>query len=156
MLWRRKEMLLVSLFVLFVLVDVWLRFFFLERGHWTCNQGVFWGITVPPGLFWLGAAMLLGWCIWFFVAQPEGFRRGMIALVFIGGAINLLDRLLFGCVLDYLSWPWVFGEWLPHFNFADGLILLGFSNLLFFWTSSHEYDRLLSPSDGRIGDIDER
>ena len=125
MLWRRKEILPVSLFVLFVLVDVWLRFFFLERGHWTCNQGVFWGITVPPGLFWLGAVMLLGWCIWLFLAQREEFNQGMIALVFIGGAINLLDRLLFGCVIDYFSWPWVFGKFLPNFNLADMSILLG-------------------------------
>ena len=125
MLWRQKEILLVSLFVLMILVESWLRFFFLEREYWVCNTGAFWGISIPVGLFWLGAVVLFGWCVWFFLTQREGFSRGMIALIFIGGAINLLDRLLFGCVLDYFSWPWVFGDFFPNFNLADMSILFG-------------------------------
>jgi len=49
-----------------------------------------------------------------------------IALTFIlGGAIgNLIDRLLYGEVIDFLDFYWSSFHW-PAFNFADSFITVG-------------------------------
>jgi signal peptidase II len=46
-------------------------------------------------------------------------------LIVLGAASNLLDRLLYGAVIDYLSVPW-----LTTFNLADGLITVGVAALV--------------------------
>ena len=57
---------------------------------------------------------------------PEGEKGLMIALTFIlGGAIgNLIDRLLYGEVIDFLDFYWSRFHW-PAFNFADSFISVG-------------------------------
>ena len=57
---------------------------------------------------------------------PEGEKGLMIALTFIlGGAIgNLIDRLLYGEVIDFLDFYWSRYHW-PAFNFADSFITAG-------------------------------
>lgn len=54
-------------------------------------------------------------------------EKGLItALTFIlGGAIgNLIDRILYGEVIDFLDFYWSGFHW-PAFNFADSFITLG-------------------------------
>ncbi|MEW8013346.1 MAG: signal peptidase II [Candidatus Sedimenticola endophacoides] len=82
-----------------------------------------------------------GWQRWFFVVLAlvvttalvvwlrqlgRGERRVAIALaLIIGGAVgNLIDRLLFGHVIDFLDF--YYGRWhWPTFNLADSAIFLG-------------------------------
>ena len=56
----------------------------------------------------------------------------IIALTFIlGGAIgNLIDRLLYGEVIDFLDFYWSRFHW-PAFNFADSFITLGVTITLY-------------------------
>lgn len=87
-----------------------------------------------------------GWQRWFFIGLaltasgliirwlrqlPKGATREAIAWTLIlGGAIgNLIDRILFGYVIDFLdvyygAWHW------PAFNIADSAITLGVGLLL--------------------------
>lgn len=66
-------------------------------------------------------------------AQEEGMLLVVAAASILGGAIgNLIDRLLYGEVIDFLLFYW--GEWAwPAFNVADSCITLGVIGLL--WTS---------------------
>ena len=63
---------------------------------------------------------------------PENEKTLTIALSFIlGGAIgNLLDRLLYGEVIDFLDFYWSRYHW-PAFNAADSFITVGVILTLF-------------------------
>ncbi|MBI2149048.1 MAG: signal peptidase II, partial [Acidobacteria bacterium] len=81
----------------------------------------------------LRRALLVGFsvvAIGFVIAllkRLPGEEKGLIvALTFIlAGAIgNLVDRLLYGEVIDFLDFYWSKYHW-PAFNFADSFITLG-------------------------------
>ena len=57
---------------------------------------------------------------------PESEKGLITALTFImGGAIgNLIDRVVYGEVIDFLDFYWSQFHW-PAFNFADSFITLG-------------------------------
>jgi signal peptidase II len=72
---------------------------------------------------------------------PENEKTLTIALSFIlGGAIgNLLDRLLYGEVIDFLDFYWSRYHW-PAFNAADSFITLGVILTLFRLIQSKDKD----------------
>ncbi len=114
-------------------------------------------VPVIPGFFDLllayneGAAFSFladagGWQRWFFTVLAIGVsvflilwlkrlqateRLTAIALALIlGGAIgNLIDRLLHGHVIDFISWYYGDYRW-PAFNIADSAITLGATLLI--------------------------
>jgi signal peptidase II len=82
----------------------------------------------------------------FFIAstKEQGLLLVVAAASILGGAIgNLIDRLLYGEVIDFLLFYWGRYSW-PAFNVADSCITLGVIGLL--WASwkqptaaSHEH-----------------
>lgn len=57
--------------------------------------------------------------------QKEGkWSVAAIALIFGGAAGNLIDRLRFGAVVDFLDFYWASHHW-PAFNIADSAITVG-------------------------------
>ncbi|MDR0380247.1 MAG: signal peptidase II, partial [Candidatus Accumulibacter sp.] len=53
------------------------------------------------------------------------FRLSLALTLVLGGAIgNLIDRLRFGVVVDFIQWH-VAGYYWPAFNLADSAITLG-------------------------------
>jgi signal peptidase II len=101
----------------------------------TCNRGMSFGLfnsgeglSVP--LFSLAAAAIVAILLfWLSRVQSEALATaiGMI----VGGAVgNVIDRVQFGGVIDFLyfhlgTWYW------PAFNFADSAICLGVLVMLF-------------------------
>ena len=85
---------------------------------------------------WLftGVAIVVSAVIfWWLVKLPEGGRRVLslgLALV-LGGAIgNLIDRILYGYVVDFILF--YYHEWsYPAFNIADTAITCGVALILF-------------------------
>jgi signal peptidase II len=68
-------------------------------------------------------ALMLGYVLWGYRRYPIGGNRlGLVALGFILGGIigNLIDRLRFGGVTDFISVGW----W-PDFNLADSALVAG-------------------------------
>jgi signal peptidase II len=63
---------------------------------------------------------------------PEGERSLLVALSFIlGGAVgNLIDRFLYGEVIDFLDFYWSRFHW-PAFNLADSFITVGVTLTLY-------------------------
>lgn len=53
-------------------------------------------------------------------------ERLPLATIFLAGLNNLIDRLLYGGVIDYLPW---FG--LGHFNLSDALLFLALAYLIY-------------------------
>ncbi len=97
-----------------------------------------------------------GWQRWFFIAlaslvvivltawlyhlQKNQLRMALALSLVLGGAVgNLIDRVLYGYVIDfidvyYASWHW------PTFNVADSAITLGAALLLLDAFTSHKKD----------------
>lgn len=87
-----------------------------------------------------------GWQRWFFTALalivsiilivwlkrlPNNDRWSAIALAcIIGGAIgNLIDRMIYGHVIDFIDWYYKGFHW-PAFNIADSAIFIGAALLI--------------------------
>jgi signal peptidase II len=94
-----------------------------------------------PGMAWSLLADAGGWQRWFFIAlalAASGFmlyllmRNGSqklfsfaIAMI-LGGAIgNVIDRVMHGAVVDFISLHWHSAYTFPAFNLADSAITLG-------------------------------
>jgi signal peptidase II len=99
----------------------------------TCNRGVSFGLFDNAGLnafvFALGATLVVLLLIFWLSRVRATFLAIAIGLI-IGGAIgNVIDRLRFGGVIDFLyfhagAWYW------PAFNLADSAICLGVAAML--------------------------
>jgi len=63
--------------------------------------------------------------IFFFLKKKDFDSQWPWILLFSGGLSNFLERIFFGCVLDYISIPFF-----PIFNVADVLLTLGVVVLL--------------------------
>ena len=100
----------------------------------TCNTGVSFGLfgsdsaAMPWVLSGLSLAIVVGLLVWL-RRQPRRLAELAIGLI-VGGAIgNVIDRMRFGCVVDFLDihaagWHW------PAFNVADSAITVGVVLLL--------------------------
>jgi signal peptidase II len=111
--------------------------------------GIFAGENLP-----LRRTLLIGFsvvAIGFVIAllkRLPGEEKGLIvALTFIlAGAIgNLIDRLVYGEVIDFLDFYWSKYHW-PAFNFADSFITLGVMATLYRLIRTKGQDPF-SPSD---------
>ena len=99
----------------------------------TCNQGVSFGLLNRTGvnslIFALVAAVIVAVLVVWLRRVRTGFLAVAIGLI-IGGALgNVVDRLRFGAVIDFLyfhagAWYW------PAFNLADSAICLGVAGML--------------------------
>ena len=78
---------------------------------------------------------------------PETAMGLTVALAFIlGGAIgNLIDRLLYGEVIDFLDFYWSRFHW-PAFNFADSFITVGVAITLYRLIKSKGQDPFAHPA----------
>ena len=105
-----------------------------------------WVLTYNPGAAFSFLADQPGWQRWFFTAlalavacwialelkKHAGQKLLSLALALImGGALgNVIDRIRFGAVVDFIQWH-AAGYYWPAFNVADSAITVGAILLLF-------------------------
>lgn len=96
-------------------------------GFYICNKGVSFGIHVPDFVFLLILGLIgvfIG--VYFSGLFKKCLKSAFLILgagLFIGGAFsNIIDRLFFGCVFDYIS---IFKIFFPIFNLADVSLFIG-------------------------------
>jgi signal peptidase II len=96
------------------------------------NPGLAFGMlaAVPPGWRWLVSVLSLG-ALGVLAAMatrllPGGgpWTRLAVGLIFGGALGNLVDRVRFGAVVDFLDVYWRGWHW-PAFNVADSAITMG-------------------------------
>lgn len=95
-----------------------------------CNPGIAFGIVLPQAAFvflWCGVMLLVTFLL--ITGWKEDSRLKRIGLWFIicGGIANMADRLIHGCVIDYISLV----SW-NSFNLADTAIFCGAILVIFF------------------------
>lgn len=110
---RLKSILLVASFLFFFQVLAYsARSVFLEEA--VCNTAGPFGIMLPPIL--LGILLVGTWgglsLLWW---KHRNEDYSFVWLILLSaGLSNIVERLLHGCVFDYIAFPW----W-PVFNGAD-------------------------------------
>ena len=99
-----------------------------------------WVLTFNPGAAFSFLSDAGGWQRWFFTLLALGvsgwivvmlrqhrneFRLSLALTLVLGGAVgNVIDRLRFGAVVDFIQWH-VAGYYWPAFNLADVAIVTG-------------------------------
>jgi signal peptidase II len=137
---RQRIFLSTALFTLFVFADQLSKYIVRQTGgFYICNSGISFGLQLPLGIFYLAwFTIILG--LLFALFRNNFGAPGSLGLVLIlSGAIgNIIDRLYFGCVVDFIDlkfWPASIvirsiAGW-PIFNLADICISTG--SFLLIW-----------------------
>ena len=102
------------------------------------NPGLAFGMLggVPESLRWMvgllsiGAVVVLAVIAARLLPTGGGWTRLALGLIFGGAAGNLIDRVRFAAVVDYLDFYWGAYHW-PAFNVADSAISVGVTILAF-------------------------
>ena len=113
-----------------------------------------WVLTFNPGAAFSLLADQPGWQRWFFTLlalavaawialelrkHPEQKMLSLALTLVMGGALgNVIDRVRFGAVVDFVQWH-AAGYYWPAFNVADSAICLG-AALLIFASFTHKKD----------------
>lgn len=112
----------------FLWLHFWLRLWIagMDATAAICNPGGPFGILLPGWLL-----LLIGFGAAVFLAVQWGKEKSFALewpwlLILSGGAGNLLERALFGCIMDYIALPP-----LPVFNVADILLIVGVLGIFF-------------------------
>lgn len=99
------------------------------------NNGISFGMfqsddpMVPLLITLMTAAVIIGFMIWMFRTDNRTVAGGLSMV--IGGAIgNLIDRVRFEAVIDFLDFHILGWHW-PAFNLADTCIVLGIAFVIF-------------------------
>jgi len=143
----RKYVVLVVTTLVVVLLDQWTKAYIAQtlplHQSWDVLPGLF-NITHirNPGaafgflagasprfriLFFIAITLLaLGLILYYLyqATEAEGFQAACLSLIFAGAAGNLIDRVRFGEVVDFLDVHWGVHHW-PAFNVADAAISAG-------------------------------
>lgn len=100
------------------------------------NQGISFGILNGAAgqtsliLTVLSALICTGFVVWLFYTKNRVQNLG--AALIIGGALgNMIDRIRFGAVIDFLDFH-AFGYHWPAFNLADSAIVVGVFTLIIY------------------------
>lgn len=134
---RLRKVLRLMLFAAFFLwLHFWLRFSFMSvaDSDGVCNQGGPFGVALPLWLIFVtGIAGTLAFsCLWWRESTLQVEWPWMLILA--GGIGNLLERMLFGCIMDYIALPGL--SFFPVFNLADALITIGVVGIFLHWHRS--------------------
>lgn len=105
-----------------------------------------WVLTFNPGAAFSFLADQPGWQRWFFTLlalavsawiavelkrHPQPKRMALALTLVMGGALgNVIDRVRFGAVVDFIQWH-AAGLYWPAFNIADSAISIGAVLLVF-------------------------
>lgn len=91
----------------------------IKQGLTMINSGIAFGLG--SGKEWIGLSffLMIGVVVGFGFNWPTG-------MIITGALSNVSDRMRWGGVLDYIRLPW-----LPVFNLADVMILIGVAGLIY-------------------------
>lgn len=104
-----------------------------------CNQGLAWGFTFSTRFLIVFSAVIISFLIYWAWRQKSTLVLIALSLIAGGGLANLADRIIIGCVRDFISFPiWPSLTWLspsltrwPSFNLADSTITAGVILLIY-------------------------
>ncbi|MCX6765412.1 MAG: signal peptidase II [Candidatus Moranbacteria bacterium] len=119
---KTKKILFALLFFALVPLDQFSKYLIRQGGgFYICNINIAWGIKVPEILFWLFWLLAITILIFAFISKKSVIHNSLFIIPVLAGATsNIIDRIMFGCVIDFIDLKF----W-PAFNLADSFIVLG-------------------------------
>ena len=123
----------IFLIVLLIILDQTVKWYVLHSStvEVLCNYGIAMGISVPKIIFvvlWVGVIFFVVQ-LWLRSGESDKFiTHFSFILILSGGISNLIDRIYYGCVVDYI--PLVN---ISSFNIAD--VFITFGAILILWTN---------------------
>ncbi len=114
--WGRDILLIAALF----LGDMSVRVGFADRVGAICNPSGPWGVEIAGHFLTVSSVVLVIVIIVLLNRAHTEFMRIGLLLILAGGIGNIFDRMLFGCVRDYVVVPWF-----PALNPADVMLTFG-------------------------------
>lgn len=91
-----------------------------KGGFYICNSDISWGIQIPQYLFVIFWLLVIASLIILWTKKRSEINALFILLIFSGAISNIFDRIIFGCVIDFIKIS-IF----PVFNPADIFITVG-------------------------------
>ena len=87
--------------------------------------------SVMPLILVFCTSLIIGYLCYYLIKRAAGYERFPIAMI-IGGALgNLVDRIRFGAVVDFIQWH-IGGLWTFPAIFNVGDIFITFGVILYF------------------------
>lgn len=119
---------LISITLIFI--DQLSKYFIrLKGGFYICNPNISWGINLPEFVFWIFWLLAISVIIFLLAKKIDFFlESSMLAFILAGAISNIIDRIKFNCVFDFIDLKF----W-PVFNLADTFIVTGVILLLVGW-----------------------
>lgn len=130
---KRRVLVFNSIFFVFMVVLDQISKYLIRHygGFYLCNPGIAWGMKLPVLLFWFFWFLIAIYII--YLIYKEFLKKTLnifflcaLFLILAGTIGNLIDRVIFGCIIDFINLK----IW-PVFNLADTFIVLGAIIILF-------------------------
>jgi signal peptidase II len=149
MICERKNILLIFSVFGLIFIDQLSKYLIRHfGGFYICNPGVAFGVKIPEFLFWLFWILIIVFIFILLLSKLKACQTsdvprlhrlldircpsaGLI-LILSGSISNVIDRLYFGCIVDFIDLKF----W-PVFNLADSFIVIGVILILIGTTDSH-------------------
>lgn len=123
----RGKLLLIVLLI--ILLDQISKNYVQTTWPVACNKGIAFGIGLPDPVGVIIALIVLPVIFYLMIREKKTPSAIGLSLIFAGGVSNFADRLILGCVRDFISLPSL-TRW-PSFNLADAAISIGVLILVF-------------------------
>ena len=119
----RNRVQLIIIFTLLVAADQFLKFLFSENS--VCNKNIAWSLSAAPGFFYFLWAIIFIFLMFLLLKSKNYFEKIFLVLILSGAVSNIIDRIMHGCVVDFIDLKF----W-PVFNLADIYITIGIAMLI--------------------------
>lgn len=94
------------------------------------NEGISFGFLSGGGMLLIAGTLVIAFLFYIWMLKADNQTEQMALALIVGGALgNLVDRLRFGGVADFLDFYWG-NTHFPAFNLADSAISVGVAVLL--------------------------
>lgn len=124
---RIKNSYLFFVFIFLVSLDQLSKYLIRSQGgFYICNEGIAFGMKMPEIFFWIFWVAIFVFLIKSIVGKDQIQNIKYQVLILAGAISNVIDRLYFGCVIDFIDLK----IW-PVFNLADVFITFGAIFLLY-------------------------
>jgi signal peptidase II len=121
---KKVHALLYGLLCLLIITDQMIKYAIVNYVHiaYFCNTGIAFGINVHQTFFIILWIIIVGCVVyhWWLKRSRSFFQQIPFVLILSGGIGNIIDRVIYGCVIDYIPFAMF-----STFNFADALISFG-------------------------------
>lgn len=126
----KKISALFLILITLIFIDQLSKYFIrLKGGFYICNPNISWGINLPEFVFWIFWLLAISVIIFLLAKKIDFFlESSMLAFILAGAISNIIDRIKFNCVVDFIDLKF----W-PVFNLADTFIVTGVILLLVRW-----------------------